>query len=94
MEALKHYETLLSLSRRMVALAEAQAWDELAQLETKRARLLLELPIKPPSQPAAQAQKIGAYIKQIQGCDQQVLEHVTPWREQTGALLARLAPKT
>lgn len=93
MGALANYEALLRISLKMKACACEQAWDELAQLETQRANLITSLPARPNSIPTVEQQSIANIIRQIQACDQAVLEYVTPWREQAGKLLERLEPK-
>ena len=94
MSALANYEALLGISLKMKACACEQAWDELAQLETQRANLIASQPAQPNFVPTVEQQSIAKIIRQIQACDQAVLEYVTPWREQAGKLLERLEHTT
>ena len=74
----------------MVNQACQQSWEALAQLESQRAALLTELPESLASVQGPERAGVVEIIRQIQECDRAVLEYVMPWREQVGALLARL----
>lgn len=85
------YTMLVEISRQMLEFAEHQDWESLAAAESRRSALLTNMPAKLPAlSPLAKA-GIEAAILQIQDCDREILEYVTPWREQVASLLARLA---
>lgn len=92
MSRLAQYESLLDLSRHMAELARQQAWEALAELETRRAALLSQLPPDIATLPVTEQTGIAATIRQIQECDETVLAYVMPWREQAGTLLTHLKP--
>ena len=94
MNLLASYETLLGLSQEMEALAREQAWDALTQLETQRTALLAALPATSLATLSLSKQRaIAAKIRQIQACDQEVLEYLLPSQAHIGKLLTRLAAK-
>lgn len=90
MDFLAGYQTLLSISQQMLELARQQNWEALAAAESRRSALLATLPQQLPAMPAATGSAITRIIHQIQDCDREILDYVTPWREQTANLLARL----
>jgi hypothetical protein len=63
--------TLLTLSRDMLALARAGAWDELVEMEARRGRLLTDFFSTPPITDAAAA--IAAAIREILELDREVM---------------------
>lgn len=92
MSLLASYTTLLELSRQMLEQARQQEWESLAATEAQRAALLSKLPARIPALSPADSTAIATAIRQIQACDHEILEYVTPWREQAATLLSRLAP--
>jgi hypothetical protein len=86
------YATLLELSRQMLELAKRQDWELLTQTEAKRASALAGMPAKQSPLAPTESAAIAATIRQIQDCDREVLEYVTPWREHAATLLSRLEP--
>lgn len=92
MAGLAQYESLLGLSRQMAELARQQSWEALTQLESRRVELLGQLPPSIATLPAPERADIAAAIRQIQECDETVLEYLIPWREHAGTLLAHLKP--
>lgn len=86
------YTKLLDLSRQMLELAQRQEWELLATAEAQRASLLAGIPAPHSGLSAAESAAIAATIRQIQSCDSEILEYVTPWREHAATLLSRLAP--
>lgn len=86
------YASLLELSRKMLVLAKRQEWELLAQMESERTSLLTTIPVKQSPLAPAESAAIAATIRQIQDCDREVLEYVTPWREHAATLLSRLEP--
>lgn len=86
------YATLLELSRQMLELAKRQEWESLTQAEAQRATLLAGIPAKHSGFAPAEITAIATAIRQIQDCDREVLEYVTPWREHAATLLSHLEP--
>lgn len=86
------YSTLLELSRQMLEQARQQEWESLAATEARRASLLAKLPARLPALSPTESAAIATAIRQIQDCDREILEYVTPWREQAATLLSRLTP--
>lgn len=86
------YTTLLELSQQMLEQARQQEWESLATTEARRTALLAKLPARMPALSPADSAAIATAIRQIQACDREILEYVTPWREQAATLLSRLAP--
>ena len=94
MHFLKAYETLLTLSQTMATQARDQAWEALTKTELDRSNLVASLPDKGLSSlTPAQQQAAVEIIKQIQNCDQLVLEHVLPWRDSVQTMLTHFEPK-
>lgn len=93
MALLNAYQSLLSLSERMVAHAREQEWDQLVALESERSALSTKLPAKLPELPPAEAQSIAEAIKHILECNAIIHEHVAPWMAHVATLLAAFAPK-
>ncbi|WP_265948201.1 flagellar protein FliT [Dechloromonas sp. A34] len=92
MSLLASYTTLLELSQRMLEQARQQEWESLAATEALRASLLAKLPARLPALSPADSTAVATAIRQIQACDREILEYVTPWREQAATLLSRLTP--
>ncbi|MDP2881471.1 MAG: flagellar protein FliT [Azonexus sp.] len=80
--------TLLELSRQMLELAKQQEWESLAKAQAQRATLIAGMSPGNPAELAAMAPT----FREIQSIDREILEYVTPWREDVAKLLARLAP--
>jgi len=94
MRLLTCYENLLSLSKKMEALAREQAWDELTQTEAERRTLVDSLPAsRLAALPPADQQAIAMLIQQIQHCDQTVRDYVLSWQDSVSKLLARSESK-
>jgi len=93
MSILSNYRNLLALSQEMALLATQQAWDKLGDLEAKRAALIASLPPRLNGLPDTEQRAIAGIIQQILRCDESIQEHLVPWREHVGTLLARLQPK-
>lgn len=81
---------LLRLSQQMLELAKSQQWEALTEIQTQRAQILPELSLQINDLVLTEAGDIAKVIRQIQDIDQQILDYVTPCREQTAALLNRL----
>jgi hypothetical protein len=92
MSLLVSYTTLLELSRQMLEQARQQEWESLAATEARRASLLAKLPARLPALSPTENTAVASAIRQIQDCDREILEYVTPWREQAATLLSRLTP--
>jgi len=92
MSLLASYTTPLELSRQMLEQARQQEWESLAATEAHRASLLAKLPARLSALSPADSTAVASAIRQIQACDREILEYVTPWREQAATLLSRLAP--
>ncbi|MBS1197799.1 MAG: Flagellar protein FliT [Proteobacteria bacterium] len=93
MALLESYQSLLSLSERMVEMAREQDWDNLVALENERTVLSAKLPpslatLQPNETPA-----IADAIKRILECNGVIQEHVEPWMAQVSTLLAAFSPK-
>lgn len=89
------YETLLGLSQKMEILAREQAWDNLIETESERHELMNCLDVSElPRLTKAQQVAVVTIIKQIQDCDQKVLDYVLPWKEHVHPLLTRFEPKS
>lgn len=87
------YATLLDLSRQMLELAKQQAWEPLAIAQEQRATLIARLSLaNHQAMTPAEQVSVAQTIREIQGLDREVLEYVTPWREDVAKLLSRLAP--
>ncbi|MFZ2973786.1 MAG: flagellar protein FliT [Ferribacterium limneticum] len=86
------YTTLLELSRQMLELAKQQAWEPLTLAQEQRATLIARLSSASPAMTQAEQATIAQTIQEIQGLDREVLEYVTPWREDVAKLLSRLTP--
>lgn len=86
------YSELLELSRQMLLHAQNQDWELLSQTEAKRSLLLDSTPAQLPALPLQEREAIAKSILQIQAYDREILDYVTPWREQTAKLLSRLTP--
>lgn len=86
------YTTLLELSRQMLELAKQQAWESLALAQEQRATLIARLGSANSAMAPAELATVAQTIREIQGLDREVLEYVTPWREDVAKLLSRLAP--
>lgn len=86
------YTKLVDLSRQMLELAQRQEWESLATAEAQRASLLAGMPATHSGLLPAESAAIAAAIREIQACDRDILEYVTPWREHAATLLSRLAP--
>ncbi|GAB2883838.1 hypothetical protein GCM10027046_10420 [Uliginosibacterium flavum] len=87
------YESILQLSRRMVAAAEANDWDLLCALESEVTALRERLQQDDP--PALQAsldeatrQRKATLIHQILADDREIRSHTQPWMESVKTLLA------
>jgi hypothetical protein len=93
MPILASYQSLLDLSQQMAFLATQQDWDELGQLEKKRAVLIASLPPRLDRLPNSEQRAIAIIIQQILRCDETIQEYLVPWREHVGTLLSRLQPK-
>lgn len=91
MTPLPKYAALLELSQQMQVLARNEDWELLAQVEAQRAAMLASLPVALPTLSSTECLAIADCIRQIQACNNEILEYVTPWREQTAKLLSRLA---
>lgn len=92
MSVLSGYTEALEISRQMLDLAKRQEWESLTQTEQKRSSLLANMAAANLLIPPGDADAIARNIKQIQECDRQILDYVTPWREQAQVLLSRLEP--
>ncbi|NTV69451.1 MAG: flagellar protein FliT [Azonexaceae bacterium] len=86
------YTTLLELSRQMLEQAKQQAWEPLAMAQEQRATLIARLSLANQAMTPAEQASVAQIIREIQGLDREVMEYVTPWREDVAKLLSRLAP--
>lgn len=86
------YSEMVELSRQMLVHAQNQDWELLSQTEAARLRLLDSTPPQLPSLPPKESEAIANSIQEILAYDREILEYVTPWREQTELLLSRLSP--
>lgn len=86
------YTTLLDLTRQMLELAKQQSWESLAQAQEQRTTLISGISAKNPALTPAELAAMAPTIREIQGLDRKILEHVIPWREDVAKLLTRLAP--
>ena len=93
MALLKSYQSLLSLSERMVVLAQEQDWDNLVALEKERTALSAKLPDSLAALPPNEAPAVANVIRRILECNGIIQEHVAPWMEHVSTLLAAFSPK-
>ena len=92
MTATASYFSLLEISRQMLEFAKQQDWEALTQIEAKRASALAAMSPNLKALSMQESAVVGALIRQIQECDREIFEYVTPWREHTAELLTRLEP--
>ena len=85
--AISLYETVASLSARMLAAARAEDWDQLRSLEAQCAAQLRLLPQPAPAlDGAARAHKIRL-LRQILAHDRAIRDLTVPWMRQLSALI-------
>jgi flagellar protein FliT len=89
MNALAMYETMSTISARMVEAARANDWDRLVALEKDCAGLARELEGGDRPQPLAGAERERkiALIRQILADDAEGRRHTEPWMEQVRQFL-------
>ena len=92
MTAPASYTNLHALSRQMLELAKRQEWESLAQLETERTSLLAKISTKYVGLAPAEISAIATCIREIQDCDKEILDYVTPWQAHAAKLLSHLEP--
>lgn len=86
----ERYTELLLLSEKMLVLAKNQEWEALGKIEAQRAQMLPGLCCQPANLELAAFEEIADVIRQIQAIDREILDYVTPWREQAATLLSHL----
>lgn len=89
MNSLAMYETMNTISARMVEAARASDWDRLVALEKDCAGLSRELGTGDGPQPVAGAERERkiALIRQILANDAEVRRYTEPWMEQVRQFL-------
>lgn len=95
MSALALYESMGSLSSRMVEAAQTGDWNRLVSLERDvaglRDRLKVQSLVPTPLSAAERARKVEL-IKGILANDREVRSHTEPWMEAVGRFLATSRP--
>lgn len=86
------YTALLELSRQMLEQAKSQEWESLPLAQEQRVLLIAGITAKRPALTTSEIAELAPTIRKIQELDREILEYVTPWREDAAKLLARLAP--
>lgn len=87
MSLLDDFQHLLTISREMQAQAIKGNWDALNALQSQRAACIARLSSVSASQSARDSDEIRRLIGEIQSCDEVVMEHAMPLREQLAAWL-------
>lgn len=82
------YIRLLELSEQMLMLAKSGQWEALTACEAERARQIAALPARAGSQLSPQqAAALRELLLRVQAVNTEVMEYVTPWREQVARWL-------
>jgi flagellar protein FliT len=93
MNSLQVVESMSAVSTRMVAAAQANDWDLLAELERQLADLRRQLTLLEPTgsqaEPLSSEQRLHkvALIQRILADEQEIRSHVDPWMASTRRLL-------
>jgi hypothetical protein len=86
------YAALLELSRQMLEQAKRQEWESLPLTQEQRVSLIAGIVAKRPALTTSEIAALAPTIRKIQELDREILEYVTPWRDDVAKLLSRLAP--
>lgn len=89
---LQHYAQVAQFAEAMLEAARHERWDELVDLEQKRASLVAELMAEKPHDaiPADVAEKIKPLIQAILEKDAESSARAQAWREELKALLGSI----
>jgi hypothetical protein len=86
MPSISRYQSILAISRQMLAAGMSQDWDLLVDLEKQRQQLLS----KTDGMPATQSD--ASLILEIQQCDSQLREKVEAWMSHVSIFLKSSKP--
>lgn len=86
------YAALLEISQHMLELAKRQEWEALTQAQEQRATLIAGISAGGTALAPMNIATLAPTIRQIQDIDREILEYVTPWREDAAKLLSNLSP--